>query len=105
RRLGGLARALRLLPRRPVQTEASLSVLGNQSGNAIAPKKRRSTIAGVAYMSRPRHGISAHNETYGGTPLISVVMTSYNTAGYIEVAVRSILNQTWRNLEVIVVDD
>ena len=38
-------------------------------------------------------------------PLVSVLMTSYNVADYIEEAVTSVLRQTWPNLELIVVDD
>ncbi len=38
-------------------------------------------------------------------PKVSVIMTSYNTADYIEKAILSILNQTHSNLELIVVDD
>jgi glycosyltransferase involved in cell wall biosynthesis len=38
-------------------------------------------------------------------PLVSVVMGAYNAASYIEEAVLSILNQSYRNLELIVVND
>jgi len=38
-------------------------------------------------------------------PKVSVIMTSYNTAKYIEKAIYSILNQTHFNLELIIVDD
>lgn len=38
-------------------------------------------------------------------PLVSVVIATYNMGQYIDLAVDSILNQTWKNLEVIVVDD
>lgn len=38
-------------------------------------------------------------------PLVSVVMTAYNAAEWIEAAIDSILVQSWQNLEVIVVDD
>ena len=39
------------------------------------------------------------------TPLISVVFTSYNHATYLRQAVESILNQTYKNFELIIVDD
>lgn len=38
-------------------------------------------------------------------PLISVIMPSYNCAETIEIAIRSILHQTYTRLELIVVDD
>jgi glycosyltransferase involved in cell wall biosynthesis len=39
------------------------------------------------------------------SPLVSVLMTAHNVAGYIEQAVTSVLRQTWLRLELIVVDD
>lgn len=38
-------------------------------------------------------------------PLVSVVIATYNMGQYVGGAVDSILNQSWQNLEVIVVDD
>jgi glycosyltransferase involved in cell wall biosynthesis len=38
-------------------------------------------------------------------PLVSVLMTAFNAEETIEAAVRSVLSQTWRNLEVLIVDD
>lgn len=38
-------------------------------------------------------------------PLVSVIMTAFNASAHIDTAVRSILGQTYRNLELIVVDD
>lgn len=38
-------------------------------------------------------------------PLVSVIMTAYNTAGRIGAALEGLRAQTWRNLEVVVVDD
>ncbi|HEL1783857.1 TPA: glycosyltransferase, partial [Streptococcus suis] len=39
------------------------------------------------------------------TPLISVIVPVYNVEGYIEQCIRSIQSQTYKNLEVIIVDD
>ena len=39
------------------------------------------------------------------TPAVSVIMTAYNSAAYIEAALRSIMDQTLREIEIIVVDD
>lgn len=38
-------------------------------------------------------------------PTISVLMPTYNVAEYVEEAIKSILNQTYQNIELIVVDD
>jgi len=38
-------------------------------------------------------------------PLVTVVMTAYNVEDYVEAAITSVIRQTWRNLEVVVVDD
>ena len=39
------------------------------------------------------------------TPFVSVVMCAYNTRPFIEQAVASVLNQTYKNWELIIVDD
>jgi glycosyltransferase involved in cell wall biosynthesis len=39
------------------------------------------------------------------SPLVSVVIASYNMARYMALAVESALNQTYRNVEVLVIDD
>ena len=39
------------------------------------------------------------------TPLVSVVMPAYNAAEYIDAAITSVLRQTLKNLELLVVDD
>ena len=38
-------------------------------------------------------------------PLVTVIIPSYNHAQYIENAIQSVLDQTYQNLELIVVDD
>jgi glycosyltransferase involved in cell wall biosynthesis len=40
-----------------------------------------------------------------GGPMVSVVMTTYNVARYVDDAIRSVLAQTFKDLELIVVDD
>lgn len=41
----------------------------------------------------------------GEAPLVSVIMPVYNSASVIETALKSLLTQTWNNLELIIVDD
>ena len=38
-------------------------------------------------------------------PLVSVIITNYNYAQYVGEAIESVLNQTYKNLEIIVIDD
>ena len=38
-------------------------------------------------------------------PLVSVVITCYNYADYVEQAIKSILQQTYKNIELIIIDD
>ncbi len=39
------------------------------------------------------------------TPIVTIAMTAHNTEEYIESSIQSLLNQTYKNLEIIVVDD
>ena len=38
-------------------------------------------------------------------PLVSVIIPCYNAEKYVEVSVRSIMNQTYKNLEILIIDD
>lgn len=44
-------------------------------------------------------------ETLKNNPLVSVIIPCFNAEKYVESAVRSIMNQTYKNLEIIVTDD
>src|SRR6476646_154229 len=44
-------------------------------------------------------------ETTGRTPLVSVVIPSFNCAAYISRAIQSVLSQTMDDLDLIIVDD
>lgn len=48
--------------------------------------------------------MSNQNEVYN-EPLVSVLMTAYNREAYIGEAIESVLNSTYKNFELIIVDD
>lgn len=60
---------------------------------------------GNGWHLHPTDGASKVQGEPGGSPLVSVVMTAFNSARTIERSVRSVLEQTWTDLELIVVDD
>lgn len=51
---------------------------------------------------KPKEVISVENNT---NPLISIIIPVYNGSNYLEEAIESALNQTYKNIEVIVVND
>ncbi|WP_428415521.1 FkbM family methyltransferase [Methylibium sp.] len=89
----------------PIAAPSTPVVVDTSSPDAPMTRPDKVRLSGVAYMSRPLGGVSGHLETHSGQALISVIMTSYNTGPLIETAIRSICEQTWTNLELIVVDD
>lgn len=50
-------------------------------------------------------GRSIMNENYSKDPLVSVILPTYNRANLIKRAINSVLNQTYKNLELIIIDD
>lgn len=71
-----------------------------QHDTQIAPLK---LSPGLGPMTS-RLGTDALPSQTGG-PLVSVIMPAWNAAATVESAARSILNQTWRNVELLIVDD
>lgn len=51
------------------------------------------------------HNLTAAAKPINEGPTVSVIMPAFNAAGTIETAIRGILEQSWRNLELIIVDD
>ena len=46
-----------------------------------------------------------HGDQVGDGPLVTVITTAYDCAEYLEVSARSILDQSYRNIELMLVDD
>jgi glycosyltransferase involved in cell wall biosynthesis len=59
-------------------------------------------VRGLAYMEKFR---AVFHRNLPSDPLVSVLITSYNTAEFIHACISSILLQTYENIEVVVVDD
>ncbi len=49
--------------------------------------------------------IDAYLNSWSDFPLVSVIIPSYNHQNYIEKAIKSVINQEYRNIELIVIDD
>jgi hypothetical protein len=63
--------------------------------NALAPKQ-------TVMADRAKQAAARLND---GTPLVSILIPSYNHAQFIRGALRSVLSQTYAQLEIIVIDD
>ncbi|MBF8788700.1 MULTISPECIES: glycosyltransferase family 2 protein [Pseudomonas] len=47
----------------------------------------------------------SENHAVSETPLVTVIIASYNHARYIEASINSVVNQTYKNIELLVIDD
>lgn len=70
----------------------------------ISPIKFRSDTSLSLFDRLGTQPDSSISEITDGPP-VSVIMPAYNSETTIEISLKSVLNQSWRNLEVIVVDD
>jgi hypothetical protein len=67
-------------------------------------------LASLKLKDATKHPVIGNVEAESGLsridgPLVSILMTAYNIGDRISVALEGLLNQTWHNLEIIVVDD
>lgn len=90
----------------------------NTAINALRPMFHRLGVAAVTTVSDQKSGfddfiidendvrpeVDNYAPVFDG-PLVSIIMTSYNSEEYIDTAIRSIMEQTYANIELIVVDD
>ncbi|MBX9464663.1 MAG: glycosyltransferase [Aquamicrobium sp.] len=51
------------------------------------------------------HNVAADPAPVTGGPMVSVIMPAFNAAETLQTAARGVLEQSWRNLELIIVDD
>ncbi len=86
------------------EQNATALIEGAKTGSQL-PDVQTVEYKNIPYMQRQKSLNSATDQVFDGKPLISVIMTAYNTIDLIDAAVKSILNQSWRNLELIIVDD
>lgn len=47
----------------------------------------------------------SENHAVTDNPLVTVIIASYNHARYIEASIMSVINQTYKNIELLVIDD
>lgn len=59
----------------------------------------------ISYCSFYSLAIKLYQKTGGDTPLVSIIMPVYNGEKYIDQAINSLINQSMKHIEIIIVDD
>lgn len=119
--LGREEEAARLAAEPPAAAAGSADFLLLAASLSGVPPQRRLAMVSAAFQASAGLAIAAEDAARPigldnlrgadlrapstGGPLVSVVMPSHNAAGTIATSLRSILDQTWTELEVLVADD
>lgn len=100
-----------------VRANAANPWIGSSDGSTVAAARwlahvndalRVDGLEPVSIMgsgATPLDSLHASAPAVATGPLVSVIMPTYNRGHELETAVRSVLSQTWTNLELLVVDD
>lgn len=91
-------RDLRQLPRAPLRLAG---VLVPERAQA---RVRATVESGRGWLHRARQVTRTNPRWPDDRPLVSVVIPCFNYGAYVETAIDSVLRQTWKDLEIIVVD-
>jgi len=121
-KLGKVKKAKELLKtsilQKEYRTSPELLLYSSNALTSILPKEQLTYInMYLAYFTLPKLYLKERTKSCSTlniacrinekvrAPLVSVIMTTYNTGVRVDVAIESILNQTYQNIELIVVDD
>jgi glycosyltransferase involved in cell wall biosynthesis len=103
--IAAIARAnLSVLSRRDKNISTSVAMLSNKEravSNKIASKMYIKDLYEEIRCEIARNGVSKIYKE----PLVSIIVTAHNTEEYIEACLESLINQTYQNKEIIIVDD
>lgn len=73
------------------------SVINKSENNSLSVSELYSQV------NKSPIGLSKQNER--GKPLVTIIMTAYNTQEFIECSINSLLLQSYKNIEIIIIDD
>lgn len=91
----------------PYDQATNLDLVDLQSWQEILSEFRLKNVRPdmKIYKFEKMESLNMNKQINKKTPKISVVMSTYNRAGYVKEAIESILNQTYKDFEFIIIDD